>query len=217
MEVEHSIECHRLWKGGGGMRFAGRGFLSGQRNFLTCLGAGFLLGIFVMNMGKGILLGETGLFDEYTLDHMRYMTVDGNALFCYIFRKRIFHLLVLAVLSTTYLGWVTCMGAAAWYGMSAGVFLTALALRYGVKGILLGFVSMFPQYLIYVPATLAMLAWCAELFRGIYVRGEYSAGDKGFLVKKAGRFMAILLAAAVGCLLEGYVNPYLLLGFLRIF
>ena len=39
----------------------------------------------------------------------------------------------------------------------------------------------------------------------------------GFLLKKAGRFLAILLAMTVGCLLEGYVNPFLLLGFLRIF
>ena len=199
------------------MRLAGKGLLTGQRNFLACFGAGFLLGIFIMNMGKGILLGETGLFDEDTLYHMKYMTVDGNALFCYIFRKRILGLLILAVISTTYLGWAACMGAAVWYGMSAGVFLTALALRYGVKGILLGCVSMFPQYLVYVPAILAMLAWCAELFRGIYVRGEYSAGDKGFLLKKAGRFLVIALAVAAGCLLEGYVNPYLLLGFLRIF
>lgn len=199
------------------MRLAGKGYLSGQRNFLACFGAGFLLGIFIMNIGKGILLGETGLFDEETLYHMKYMTVDGNALFAYIFRKRIISLLVLAVISTTYLGWAACMGTAVWYGMSAGVFLTALALRYGVKGILLGCVSMFPQYLIYVPAILAMLAWCTELFRSIYVRGEYSAGDKGFLLKKAGRFLVIALAVAAGCLLEGYVNPYLLLGFLRIF
>ena len=78
-------------------------------------------------------------------------------------------------------------------------------------------VSIFPQYLLYVPAALAMLPWCKELFQGIYVRGEYSAGDKGFLLKRAGRLAVILAVVTVGCLLEGYLNPWLVLGFLKIF
>lgn len=215
--------CRNLRRAVGRMQFAGRRFLAGygreafQRNFLVCFGVGLLIGIVVVNIGKGILLGETGLFDEATLYHMKYMTVDSNALFSYIFRKRMGRVLILAVLSTTYLGLVACMGASFWYGMSAGAFLTSLALRYGLKGILLAVVGLFPHFLLYVPAVLLLLAWCEELFRGIYVRGEFSGGDKGVLLKKAGRFLAILLVMTVGCLLEGYVNPFLLLGFLRIF
>ena len=49
------------------------------------------------------------------------------------------------------------------------------------------------------------------------MRRAVSGGRKGLLRKKAGRFLAILLVMTVGCLLEGYVNPFLLLGFLRIF
>lgn len=199
------------------MQLAGRRLFAGQRNFLTCFGVGLLIGIFTINIGKSILLGETGLFDEYTLYHMKYMTVDSNALFCYILRKRIGRLLMLAVISTTYLGLVACMGASLWYGMSAGAFLTSLALRYGLKGILLAVIGLFPHYLLYVPAALLMLAWCEELFRGIYTRGEFSAADKGFLLKKAGWLLGILAVVLAGCLLEGYVNPYLLLGFLKIF
>ena len=199
------------------MRFTGKALSFGQRRFISFFCVGFVLGILVMNIGKSILLKETGLFDEYTLYQMRYMTVDSNALFCYIFRKRISRMLALTVISTTYLGLVACMGTAIWYGMSAGVFLAALALRYGVKGIMLALVSMFPQYLLYVPAVLAMLSWCEELFRGIYTRGEFNVSDKKLLVKKAGRLVAILSVIALGCLLEGYVNSYLLLVFLKIF
>ncbi len=199
------------------MQLAGRQFLSRQRNFLACFGAGLLLGIILINIGKSILLGETGLFDEYTLYHMKYMTVDCNALFCYILRKRMGRILILAVLSSTYLGLVVYMGAAFWYGISAGAFLTSLALRYGLKGILLAAVSLFPHYLLYVPAILLLLVWCQELFRGIYVRGEFNAQDKGFLLKKAGKLLLILGVTTAGCLMEGYLNPYLLLGFLKIF
>lgn len=199
------------------MRFAGKSLNLGQRRYFSFFCGGLLLGILVMNMGKSILLDETGLFDEYTLYHMRYMTVDGNALFCYILRKRIGRILALAVISSTYLGLAACMGTALWYGMSAGVFLSCLTLRYGVKGILLAFVSAFPHYLLYIPAVLALLSWCEELFRGIYMRGEFNVADRGFLIKKIGRLLAILAVASVGCVLEGYVNPYLLLGYLKIF
>ena len=217
MEGKHSMECCDFRGAVGQMQLAGRRFLSRQRNFLACFGVGLLVGIIVINIGKGILLGETGLFDEYTLYHMKYMTVDSNALFSYILRKRIGRMLMLAVLSTTYLGLVACMGAAFWYGICAGAFLSSLALRYGLKGILLAVISLFPQYLLYIPAVLLLLVWCEELFRGIYVRGEFSAQDKGFLLKKLGRLLLLLSLATAGCLLEGYLNPYLLLGFLKIF
>ena len=199
------------------MKFSGRRFLSGERTFLTFFIAGFVAGIFIVNIGKSILLGDTGLFDENTLYRMKGMSLDGNALFCFVLRKRIGRMLMLAILSTTYLGMAACMGMTLWYGASAGAFLAALTLRYGLKGILLALVSVFPQYLFYIPAALTMLVWCKELFQGIYIRGEFSAGDKGLLVKKAGRLAAILGVIIIGCLLEGYVNPWLVLGFLKIF
>ncbi len=190
---------------------------AGNGTFLTFFCVGLAVGILAVNMGKGILLGDGGLFDESTLYHMKYMTVDSNALFCYILRKRICRLLGIAVLSTTYLGMAACMGVSFWYGLSTGAFVVSLMMRYGIKGILLSLISMFPQYLVYIPAVLVFLAWCSEIFRGIYIRGEYSVSDRGFLVKKAGHFAGILAAVTAGCFLEGYINPYLLLGFLKIF
>lgn len=199
------------------MRLTWRGIKAGQRTFLPFFCAGLVAGIVIMNIGKSILLGDTGLFDENTLYQMKYMTLDSNALFSYVFRKRIGSLLILAVLSTTYLGLAVCMGAAVWYGMSAGTLLAALSIRYGIKGILLALACVLPQYLIYVPAMLALLSWCEDIYRGIYTRGELRTGDKTYMFKKLGYLAAILLAAAVGCALEGYVNPYLLFGYLKIF
>ncbi len=199
------------------MRFSWKGLKTGNHTFLTFFCVGLIAGILVINMGKSILLGDGGMFDESTLYHLKYMTVDSNALFCYILRKRIIRFLGLAVLSTTYLGLAACMGAAFWYGLSAGAFLATLMLRYGIKGILLAVISMFPQYLVYVPVVLALLLWCQELFRGIYVRGEYSAADRGFLVKKSGRLLVLMAVLVVGCMLEAYMNPFILMGFLKIF
>ena len=179
--------------------------------------AGIAAGILFMNIGKSILLDNTGLFDEYTLSSMKYMTVDSNALFSYVFRERMIKLLVLAVLATTYLGLAVCVCTIAWYGMSAGAFLAALTLRYGIKGIFLALVSLFPQYLFYVPVLLSLLVWCMSLYRGIYNRTINLGEDKTFLIKKLLTLSLIFLAAAAGCLLEAYVNPYFLQNYLKIF
>ncbi len=190
-----------------------------KRFVLPVFCAGLLAGFLVMKGGKSVLLDNTGFFDAYTLYHIRDMTVDQNALFYYVFRKRILGVLAMAVLATTYLGLAACLGGVFWYGMSAGAFVTALTLRYGIKGILLAAVCLLPQYLVYVPAALVFLKWAEALYRGIYSRsgGAFAAEDKSFLMKKSGQLIAVLCACAIGCLMEAYINPMLLAGYLKIF
>lgn len=188
------------------------------RKYVNLFCLGLVAGIFLLNIGKSFLLDNTTLLDEYTLYQMKYMTVDSNALFWYVFRKRIMGVLILLIASTTYLGLLACRGTVLWYGTSAGIFLAALIARYGIKGILLAGVSLFPQYILYVPAQLMLLVWCEGLFRGIYYKKEEMvAEDKKTAMARAGKVFLIIVAMAVGCLLESFINPHLLLGFLKVF
>lgn len=200
------------------MEIFGRRIQTGGKNLLPVFCAGMLAGILILNIGKSTFLDSTGLFDEYILSGMKYMTVDGSALFYYVLRKRMLLLFTMAVLATTYLGYAVCIGAAAWCGMAVGTYLSALILRYGLKGLVLAAVGVFPQYLLYLPAVVLMLGWCENLYRAIYSRGVVvDAADKIFWMKKLGRLGLIGIIAALGCLLEGYVNPRLLIGYLKIF
>lgn len=200
------------------MRIAGKNIQSGANKEALLFIAGLILGFLTMNIGKGTWLINTGLFDEDTLYQMKYMTVDSGALFCYILRKRMCGVLVLSVAATTYLGMAVCMGAVFWYGISAGVFFSALLLRYGIKGIVLAVVSIFPQYLLYVPAFLLFLKWAEQLYKSIYSRSAgCDVSDKGFALKKMGELALVVGLIAIGCLLEGYLNPRLLLGYLKVF
>lgn len=167
-------------------------------------------------MGERILLEKTGLFDEEVLYHMKYMTVDCNVLFCYVLRKRLLTVMILAVLSTTYLGLAVCVGTALWYGAAAGGLLAVMVLRYGMKGILLAAASLFPHYLIYFPAIFTLLAWGESVYANIYHRTGMEA-EKNILVKKMGQLAAIIGMTVAGCALEGYVNPEVFLSLLRIF
>lgn len=200
------------------MQYEGKGRKAEYRIYVNLFCIGFVVGIFVLNIGKKFLLDNTALLDEYTLYQMKYMTVDSAALFWYVFRRRILGVVFLLIAATTYLGLVACRGVVVWYGFSTGVFLAALIARYGIKGILLAGVSIFPQYILYVPAMLMLLVWCEMLFRGIYYRnGEDVAEDKKTAMKRAGKVFLIIVIMAVGCLLESYINPYFLLGFLKVF
>lgn len=188
------------------------------RIYINLFCAGMIVGIFLLSLGKAFLLEHTSLLDEDTLYQMKYMTVDNKALFWYVFRRRIFGVIFLLVVSTTYLGMVACRGTALWYGFSAGVFVSTLIARYGLKGILLAIVSIFPQYLLYMPAMIMLLVWCEAFFRGIYYHGvDSGTEDKKTAMKRARKVFLIIVIMAVGCLMESYINPYFLLGFLKVF
>lgn len=181
--------------------------------------AGVLAGIMMINLGKSILLEKTGLLDEYTLYHMKYMTADSSALFYYVLCLRMKTAITLAILATTYLGLVVCAGTAFWYGLSAGAFLAAAVIRYGLKGILFACVGILPQYIVYVPVFIILLMWCETLNRSIYFRSSLSTGENAEIpwLKRVVQLALILSALLLGCLLESFANPGLLAKFLNIF
>ena len=181
--------------------------------------AGMLTGILMMNLGKSTLLENTGLLDEYTLYHMKYMTVDSSALFYYVLRLRMKTAIMLAVLATTYLGLFVCVGATFWYGLSAGAFLSAAVVRYGLKGILFACVGILPQYLVYVPAFVVLLLWCEALNRSIYFRNSITTEASSGIpwLKRMAQLAMIMGILILGCLLESFANPGLLEKFLKIF
>ena len=53
------------------MRFSWKGLKTGNHTFLTFFCVGLIAGILVINMGKSILLGDGGMFDESTLYHLK--------------------------------------------------------------------------------------------------------------------------------------------------
>lgn len=184
--------------------------------------AGFIAGILLMNMGKKALLYNTGLLSEHTLYDMKYSGVDKHAFFLYVLQKRIGTALVLAVLSTTWMGLAAAWTGAAWLGISFGMLTMAAVLRYGPKGVLLILAGIFPQMLIYLPAALLLLQWSCEFCMALYYPERLQEFHEGkdrnqLLRKKAMRFLALLTALLFGCLLEAYINPNVVSGLLKIF
>lgn len=178
---------------------------------------GFGIGLSAAYFGRGIWFQTTGILDEDTLYRMKYMTVDSGVLFAYVLCKRCRNFFVLIIMATTYLGLVFCGGITVKYGFSIGFFISTAIYRYGIKGLLLGIVGAFPQYLCYVPAILLLIRWCEELHRSIYFYHNITGQGKKSLPGRLGKLALILMVLVLGCILECFVNPVLLKGFLQFF
>ena len=191
----------------------------GKLPLLSIYMAGVLVGILIMNLGKSILLTDTGLLDEYTLYHMKYMTVDSSALFYYVLRLRIKTFVMLVILATTYLGMVICVGTAFGYGLSTGAFVSALLVRYGLKGIVFAVLSVFPQYLLYIPSMTALLLWCERLNRNIYFKSGLILENNGPMPtpKRIVQLLVILGGILLGCVAESFMNPKVMEWLLNFF
>lgn len=197
-------------KGGGGMSAA-------RLPLTTLFLAGVLLGILLLSFGKKGLLEESGVLGEEMLYHMKYMTVDSNAFLWYVLGERLQTVVIAAVLATTYLGLAAVCTMTVWFGMSTGMFVSIVLMRYGIKGILLAVVGIFPQYLVYVPAFYFLMIWCEQVCRGIYFEKNVALEDKKQLLLKLFQLVLITIVVIIGILLESYVNPALLGGLLKIF
>ena len=178
---------------------------------------GFFVGILFLNLCRESVLGEKGLFDIETLTGLKYTALDGDRVFSYVLKKRGGLLLLLTVMSTTYLGKLVCRVTVTWFGCSFGMMLAALTIRFGLKGQVLAIVWLFPHFLVYIPMAILFLIWCEDLYERIYHKKNLPTDEKLFLVWKTIQFLLFAAALCFGCLLEGYVGSRLLTGYLKVF
>lgn len=176
-------------------------------------------GILLASLIKSELLSGTELLGENALLQTRYAVIDSNSLFLHLLGRRLGEAVLFVLLSTTFLGLAAVWFYAFRYGLSLGLLLTALFSEYGLKGIVLLVAGLLPQALVYVPAWLFLLALGERTCRRLY----YMNGNEGLVgLKRIGiRLSAqaglLLFVLAVGCLLEAYINPWLLRLALKLF
>lgn len=198
-------------------------YTSGQRIHLIYVFLfGFFLGVFLMNIWKSQLLTGTGFLDEEMLYQIKYTKIDCHVFFLYVLKKRLTLFLMLALLATTYLGVAVTYGAFVWFGFSTGMFMAAVLIRYGLKGIMLIFAASMPQYLIYVPTFWFLLNWCYSICQILYFPGKIYEesryrGKKALFLSKGFQLVLLLAVVIIGIVLESYVNPIVLSNLLKVF
>ncbi len=199
-----------------GRRITVSWFQAGGIPLLLLFAVGFLGGLLIGIVGRQFW-GEMDFLGENMLMQMKYMTVDSNVFLWYVLGSRIKAFILAVVMTTTYLGLFYVCASTVWYGASGGLFLMIALTRYGLKGILLAVVGVFPQCLLYVPAFYCLMLWCERVCRSIYFEKKQLLSDRQALTHRVLQLVGVLAVVIMGCVLESYVNPILFGGLLKIF
>lgn len=176
-------------------------FCSGKKQMFAFFMPGFFLGILYVNFIAKKYVAEPEIFSEYFLTKFYTVRIDPGEYLLYLMRIRLVPLCVLSFLSLTKMRKVSSVTFLIWTGFTGGVVISSAAEGLGISGSLLCMVAVFPQFLFYVPAYLVLLWYC------------FSAPQIGWNRQKT---VFIVLMTAVGLILELYVNPVLVKGFLAV-
>jgi hypothetical protein len=156
----------------------------------------FLAGILLAN-AIGVTPGLQDTLAGFGSGQSESRMSGSMELFFYVAARRLPLFFVLSFFGTGPRGvWMHRLFAA-WLGLCYGFFCVLSVTSFGAKGVLLCFLVLFPQILLYVPAYLGLL----EL--GL---GETTPGR----CKRALLFLILFVLLQVGILLESYVNPMIL-------
>ncbi len=185
--------------------------------FVIC----FISGVCLTNLWREEIVDKGGFLGDYMLLCMRQVKVDYTGYLLYLLQKRAGAALILAVLSTTYLGIAGIYLVIGWLGFSSGIFLAGAGIRYGTKGILLFLGGMIPHQLLLLPCGVMFLFWCYRMCTALYYPARCMepifGSRKQYILRKALQFQIILGVVIIGCLLECYVNPYIITKLLKFF
>lgn len=160
---------------------------------------GFLLGILYVNFVAKQYVAEQGIFSMYFLKQYMSVEVVVKEYMLYLVRIRIFPFALLTGLAFTKARKLFAVAFLLWTGFSGGMLLTMAVLGMGIKGIILCIAGIFPQFLCYIPAYVVVLWYC-----WMYPQNQWNHQKTIFVV----------LTVLMGLILEVYVNPVLMKGFL---
>lgn len=176
-----------------------------KKLFLILLMSGFAAGILFANAFAKSYSSGVGLLGEYFLLNFKYSDINYKELFGYVFIKRIKAFSLLWLLGMTAIGVIAMCAAILWVGFSAGIFLTAAVIKYGVTGIIISLAGAFPQMLVY----LAVVTLFADKIICLICDKKINGG-KNTAIKYLLYFIIGALFVTGGAILETFVNPFIL-------
>ena len=137
--------------------------------------------------------------------------INYTDLFIYILGVNFREFIVFWLLSVTILGIPYIVIKVIAFGFSAGFFISAIAMQYGFKGILLILTYKFPHGVIYLPIVILCIHKGYSLSKSIYYENRDFMGTILRQIKSYLLFLLFLSVLLVlGSFLEAYVGSFLL-------
>ena len=179
---------------------------------------GLFLGILCANIFKENYIVQIQNYESDVFSRIASNDINYSGLFRYVLGKNLNDFIVFWLLSITILGIPYMALKITYFGFFTGFFISAVTMQYGIKGILLVLVYVFPHGLLYLPIALISLYKGFELCRTIYHENRSHVAGIAKLVK-SNLILLLLLAAAllVASFLEAYPGAFLLKKALGLF
>lgn len=169
-------------------------------DFLSC----FLVGIILANFMGADSFQKNGSLTRYYLKQFQYADIQLQELLWHVGCERLTLFFILLIPMMIPKGRIMHGLFVAWSGFAYGYFCVMSISAFGMKGLLLCLLALFPQFCVYVPVYLGLVELSVH-------RRTYSSwrGITAVFI-----FLIILI---VGILLESYINPLILQKMLKIF
>ncbi len=182
-------------------------FRISHRLFLYFL-LGILIGTLFLNICIGGYATKIGVYSQYFVNRLNIygVAVDKMDFFIYCIKKYVIEITVILLLSITPIGMLFNKVYCLYKGIVIALLISSATLTYGVGGILLYIISIFPHYIFYIPLLSLVL------YVGVKLSEMIKEHKKG---KFKMRVVIFLIFLAVGtAFFEAYVNyPILKIAF----
>ncbi len=183
-----------------------RGFLAG------CFLVSFFLGILAANWVGREKMIQYGMLNQYYVGQLAYAKLDSGDYFLYLFRLRMKVFAMAALFLYTRFGIFVLPGVIGWHAFSLGYLFVNALVCMKLQGMLLVLLSLFPQIIFYAAAYFGL----GRILFGVTTELSMPMGIKR-LWKNPGLLLLLsaFLCMVAGIWLESYVNPLLLINYIR--
>lgn len=187
-----------------------------MKRFYWMLGVGFFTGILLANLMGTEILNSYGVLNSYFLKQFVYCNLNYESLATDVFlqRLRIAAFLILLDLLVQKSIFEKILGVL--FSFMFGIFITASISNFGLKGILLVGILLFPQWIFYVGAFLLFLQGAKRREQRTILHYATDSRRKNVLMLIA-FYVIFVLVIVAGSLTETYINPLILKKILKIF
>ena len=172
-----------------------------RKYFIVLFLTGFFIGIISTNIESKKMILYNGIFSDSFLNQYRQLNIEPEKYLWYVMKIRLFPMILLGTFGCTRFKRTVVTIFLCWTGFLSGSGITLAILKMGVKGMLLGIVSLTPQIIFYISGYFIVL-WYLYQYPNVKWNGTKAIGTG--------------LAMLTGIILETWVNPIFMKIFIRV-
>lgn len=175
--------------------------------FLT----GFCLGMVFFYLAGITLMGEEYFPSAFSTDHiakLRDFNFYAAGLFEYVTTKRMGQLMFILICATSFMRRIFSYAILGWGGFEIGIVMFSFVYQYGIKGLLLSVLLLFPHGIFFLASFLLLFdkSWIDDK-KTYHNYSEIMENGLHNRFTKLKKIVIVLLLWGLGILSEVYINP----------